>query len=171
MFIPYSFWRYLKAQSAVIVQQPQPQPPSYNSVEETPQLSETVVQHTDQGDENRIKLRDILHFPAPIWLICIICVAYYVTVFPFISLGLVFFKREWNSNYFFNFTYIFVSDRYGFFIFRSTRSLRFHLFTNPSFSMHSWFVCLFSDSFILGFLIHSRSTSLICLRFLFLCSL
>uniref|UniRef100_A0A5K3FK33 Lysosomal dipeptide transporter MFSD1 n=1 Tax=Mesocestoides corti TaxID=53468 RepID=A0A5K3FK33_MESCO len=44
--------------------------------------------------EEVIQLKDILHFPPPIWLICIICVAYYVTVFPLISLGLVFFKRD-----------------------------------------------------------------------------
>ncbi|VDK38856.1 unnamed protein product [Taenia asiatica] len=94
--LAYFYQRYLKAQSSIVVQQPQSQPPSYNSIDETQQPSEAVVQHTDQEEENRIKLRDIFHFPAPIWLICIICVAYYVTVFPFISLGLVFFKHKYG---------------------------------------------------------------------------
>ncbi|EUB56828.1 Major facilitator superfamily domain-containing protein 1 [Echinococcus granulosus] len=96
--LAYFYKRYLKAQSAVAIRPPQSQPPSYNSIDETPQPSETIVQPTVQveEEEDRIKLRDILHFPAPIWLICIICVAYYVTVFPFISLGLVFFKRKYG---------------------------------------------------------------------------
>ncbi|KAF7257989.1 hypothetical protein EG68_04294 [Paragonimus skrjabini miyazakii] len=41
-----------------------------------------------------ISPRDILHFPKAIWIICVICVSYYVTVFPFVSLGLVFFQRK-----------------------------------------------------------------------------
>ncbi|TPP65419.1 Major facilitator superfamily domain-containing protein 1 [Fasciola gigantica] len=41
-----------------------------------------------------ISFRDILHFPLAIWLICIICVTYYVAVFPFVSLGLIFFERK-----------------------------------------------------------------------------
>ncbi|KAL5102716.1 Major facilitator superfamily domain-containing protein 1 [Taenia crassiceps] len=93
--LAYFYKRYLKAQSDAIVQQPQSQPPSYNSIDETPQTSEMVVQQTDH-EENRIKLMDIFYFPSPIWLICIICVAYYVTVFPFISLGLVFFKHKYD---------------------------------------------------------------------------
>jgi len=35
-----------------------------------------------------IALRDIKHFGTKFWLLCVICVAYYVAVFPFISLAL-----------------------------------------------------------------------------------
>uniref|UniRef100_A0A1I8FK11 MFS domain-containing protein n=1 Tax=Macrostomum lignano TaxID=282301 RepID=A0A1I8FK11_9PLAT len=38
----------------------------------------------------KIQLSDIIRFPAAVWLLCGICVAYYVSVFPFISLGQVF---------------------------------------------------------------------------------
>ena len=35
-----------------------------------------------------IRLSDVKDFPATLWLIFIICVAYYVAIFPFIALGL-----------------------------------------------------------------------------------
>ena len=35
-----------------------------------------------------INLRDIRYFPLSLWLICLICVLYYVTVFPFVGLGM-----------------------------------------------------------------------------------
>lgn len=34
-----------------------------------------------------IKITDVKHFPAALWLIFIVCVGYYVAVFPFIGLG------------------------------------------------------------------------------------
>ena len=41
----------------------------------------------------KISLWDVKDFEAEMWLLCGICVAYYVTVFPFIGLGLyVYFK-------------------------------------------------------------------------------
>ncbi|PAA85696.1 hypothetical protein BOX15_Mlig018958g3 [Macrostomum lignano] len=46
----------------------------------------------------KIQLSDIIRFPAAVWLLCGICVAYYVSVFPFISLGQVFFERKFNFN-------------------------------------------------------------------------
>ena len=86
----------MRAQSEEVNQHQTTEPTSYHSTDnrphEDPQTSETVVQPASQ--EDRIQMKDILHFPAPIWLICIICVAYYVAVFPFVSLGLVFFERE-----------------------------------------------------------------------------
>ena len=35
-----------------------------------------------------IRLRDVKDFPLTLWLIFIICVSYYVAIFPFIGLGL-----------------------------------------------------------------------------------
>ena len=41
--------------------------------------------HTHTGE--RISLWDIKDFPLRLWLVFIICVFYYVTVFPFIGLA------------------------------------------------------------------------------------
>lgn len=46
------------------------------------------------GDE--IKLSDALKFPLPLWLVFIICVTFYCAVFPFISLGKVFFISKFD---------------------------------------------------------------------------
>jgi MFS family permease len=43
-----------------------------------------------------VNLLDVFKFPVTFWLICIICVFYYVTVFPFISMGLLFFRRKYD---------------------------------------------------------------------------
>lgn len=46
------------------------------------------------GDE--IKLTDALKFPLTLWLVFIICVCFYCSVFPFISLGKVFFISKFD---------------------------------------------------------------------------
>ena len=46
------------------------------------------------GEE--IKLTDALHFPLQLWLLFIICVAYYCAIFPFISLAKVFFISKYD---------------------------------------------------------------------------
>ena len=46
------------------------------------------------GDE--IKLSDALKFPASLWFVSGICVTYYCAVFPFISLGKVFFISKFD---------------------------------------------------------------------------
>uniref|UniRef100_A0A7N8XTM7 Lysosomal dipeptide transporter MFSD1 n=1 Tax=Mastacembelus armatus TaxID=205130 RepID=A0A7N8XTM7_9TELE len=43
-----------------------------------------------------IKLTDVKDFPFPLWLIFIVCVGYYVAIFPFIGLGQVFFIEKFN---------------------------------------------------------------------------
>uniref|UniRef100_A0AAQ4QWZ8 Lysosomal dipeptide transporter MFSD1 n=1 Tax=Gasterosteus aculeatus aculeatus TaxID=481459 RepID=A0AAQ4QWZ8_GASAC len=43
-----------------------------------------------------IKLTDVKDFPFHLWLIFIICVCYYVAIFPFIGLGQVFFIEKFN---------------------------------------------------------------------------
>ncbi|KAL4647636.1 major facilitator superfamily domain-containing protein 1 isoform X1 [Arapaima gigas] len=43
-----------------------------------------------------IKLTDVKDFPFSLWLIFIICVGYYVAIFPFIGLGQVFFIEKFN---------------------------------------------------------------------------
>ena len=42
----------------------------------------------------QIQIRDITTFPLSFWLVSIVCVSYYVAIFPFISLSQPFFKRK-----------------------------------------------------------------------------
>ncbi|XP_042878188.1 major facilitator superfamily domain-containing protein 1-like isoform X2 [Penaeus japonicus] len=44
----------------------------------------------------KVQLRDILTFPLSFWLLCVICVSYYVAIFPFIGLAKVFFMRKFD---------------------------------------------------------------------------
>ncbi|XP_025080168.1 major facilitator superfamily domain-containing protein 1-like isoform X2 [Pomacea canaliculata] len=50
----------------------------------------------DGSAGDQIRLWDVKHFPLTFWLISIICVAYYVAVFPFVGLGLVFFEMKFG---------------------------------------------------------------------------
>ena len=42
----------------------------------------------------QIQLKDLKTFPVSYWLVSVVCVAFYVAIFPFISFGQKFFKRE-----------------------------------------------------------------------------
>ncbi|KAK4314036.1 hypothetical protein Pmani_014655 [Petrolisthes manimaculis] len=46
----------------------------------------------------KVKLTDVLSFPLSFWLISVICVTYYVTIFPFIGLAKVFFMRKFDMS-------------------------------------------------------------------------
>ncbi|XP_043558060.1 major facilitator superfamily domain-containing protein 1 isoform X1 [Chiloscyllium plagiosum] len=51
----------------------------------------------DQGKTGDVvKLKDVKDFPLSLWLIFIICVCYYVAIFPFIGLGKVFFIEKFK---------------------------------------------------------------------------
>ncbi|XP_055022552.1 major facilitator superfamily domain-containing protein 1 isoform X2 [Boleophthalmus pectinirostris] len=55
------------------------------------------ILHKEQGKTGEvIKLTDVKDFPLCLWLIFIICVGYYVAIFPFIGLGQVFFIEKFN---------------------------------------------------------------------------
>ncbi|KAK2912432.1 hypothetical protein Q8A73_006545 [Channa argus] len=55
------------------------------------------ILHKEQGQTGEVvQLKDVKDFPLPLWLIFIICVAYYVAIFPFIGLGQVFFIEKFN---------------------------------------------------------------------------
>ncbi|XP_072111549.1 lysosomal dipeptide transporter MFSD1 isoform X1 [Mobula birostris] len=55
------------------------------------------ILNKDQGKTGEvIKLTDVKDFPRALWLIFVICVCYYVAVFPFIGLGKVFFIEKFN---------------------------------------------------------------------------
>ena len=49
---------------------------------------------TDTGET--FTFRDVLSFPTSFWLLSIVCLAYYVAIFPFISLGQVFFMKKFD---------------------------------------------------------------------------
>ena len=44
----------------------------------------------------RISLKDIKDFPLRLWIIFLVCVAYYVTVFPFIGLAVIFLMEKYG---------------------------------------------------------------------------
>nr|XP_019944196.1 PREDICTED: major facilitator superfamily domain-containing protein 1 isoform X1 [Paralichthys olivaceus] len=55
------------------------------------------ILNKEQGKTGEvIQLTDVKDFPLPLWLIFIICVGYYVAIFPFIGLGQVFFIEKFN---------------------------------------------------------------------------
>ncbi|KAG7471083.1 hypothetical protein MATL_G00120700 [Megalops atlanticus] len=55
------------------------------------------ILNKEQGKTGEvIKLTDVKDFSLSLWLIFIICVAYYVAIFPFIGLGQVFFIEKFN---------------------------------------------------------------------------
>ncbi|KAM9071471.1 LOW QUALITY PROTEIN: lysosomal dipeptide transporter MFSD1-like [Megaptera novaeangliae] len=60
------------------------------------QRAERIL-HKEQGKTGEvIKLTDVKDFSLPLWLIFIICVCYYVALFPFIGLGKVFFTEKFG---------------------------------------------------------------------------
>uniref|UniRef100_A0A673WZ59 Lysosomal dipeptide transporter MFSD1 n=1 Tax=Salmo trutta TaxID=8032 RepID=A0A673WZ59_SALTR len=58
--------------------------------------AERILNKEQGGTGEVIKLTDVKDFPFQLWLIFIICVGYYVAIFPFIGLGQVFFIEKFN---------------------------------------------------------------------------
>ncbi|XP_066952931.1 major facilitator superfamily domain-containing protein 1-like isoform X1 [Macrobrachium rosenbergii] len=56
----------------------------------------SVLHISEAETGEKVKLSDVLTFPFAFWLICVICVTYYVAIFPFISLAKVFFMRKFD---------------------------------------------------------------------------
>ena len=56
---------------------------------------ETIL-HLEVDDGEVVRLRDILSFPSIFWFCSIVCLGYYVAIFPFISLGQVFFMKKFD---------------------------------------------------------------------------
>lgn len=62
-------------------------------------MSDYDVSHSPQ-----VHIKDIFTFPLSFWLLSVVCLAYYVAIFPFISLGQVFFIKKFaftakNANF------------------------------------------------------------------------
>nr|CDS29414.1 major facilitator superfamily domain containing protein [Hymenolepis microstoma] len=94
--LAFFYKRYLKAQNDIIIESPQAENETIGEIQDTQPGTSEVMTRPAVEEVKRIEIRDIFRFPAPIWLICVICVTYYVAIFPFISLGLVFFRRKYG---------------------------------------------------------------------------
>ena len=60
--------------------------------------AEEILDLLDGADLEVMKPTDIFRFPPTFWLLSIICLAYYAAIFPFISLGQVFFMKKFMFN-------------------------------------------------------------------------
>merc|ERR1712088_636141 len=58
---------------------------------------ETML-HLEIDETEVVRLRDIFSFPPIFWFCSIVCLAYYVAIFPFISLGQVFFMKKFGMS-------------------------------------------------------------------------
>ncbi|MCL4118144.1 UNVERIFIED_CONTAM: hypothetical protein GTU68_061464 [Idotea baltica] len=55
-----------------------------------------VLRLEEAATGEKVQLKDVLSFPLSFWLLSIICVTYYVAIFPFIGLAKVFFMRKYD---------------------------------------------------------------------------
>ncbi|XP_026281506.1 major facilitator superfamily domain-containing protein 1 [Frankliniella occidentalis] len=58
--------------------------------------AERLLKRRDNQSGEVVRITDIKDFPLSFWMIALVCVAYYVAIFPFIALGKVFFIRKFN---------------------------------------------------------------------------
>lgn len=58
--------------------------------------AEVILDRKKEDSEEKVKITDVKHFSLQLWLIFLICVAYYVAVFPFIGLGKTFFEEKYG---------------------------------------------------------------------------
>lgn len=49
-----------------------------------------------QTEENATSIKDAAKFKSEFWMLALICVAFYLTIFPFISIASKFFQTKWN---------------------------------------------------------------------------
>ncbi|KAL4220565.1 Major facilitator superfamily domain-containing protein 1 [Mactra antiquata] len=58
--------------------------------------ADRILKRASVSSDEVIRIKDVRYFGFKFWLLCVICVAYYVAVFPFIGLGLVFFEMKFG---------------------------------------------------------------------------
>lgn len=58
--------------------------------------AERILRRNTNGSGEVARLSDIKTFKVSFWMVTVICVAYYVAIFPFIALGKVFFERKFG---------------------------------------------------------------------------
>ena len=47
-------------------------------------------------EDEKIRITDVKNFPLNFWILSLICVMYYLTIFPFVGLAQVYFKRKYS---------------------------------------------------------------------------
>ena len=55
-----------------------------------------IVRNVRLFSGEKISIRDVKDFPLRLWMIFIVCVTYYVTVFPFIALAVIFLMEKYG---------------------------------------------------------------------------
>ncbi|CAO1362935.1 unnamed protein product [Diamesa hyperborea] len=58
--------------------------------------AERILRRNENESGEVAKLSDVKTFKVTFWMVTVICVAYYVAIFPFIALGKVFFERKFD---------------------------------------------------------------------------
>ncbi|CRK94234.1 CLUMA_CG007749, isoform A [Clunio marinus] len=58
--------------------------------------AETYLRRVENTEGETPHLSDVKTFKVSFWMVSVICVAYYVAIFPFIALGKVFFERKYD---------------------------------------------------------------------------
>ena len=58
--------------------------------------AERILKKASAETGETVRLKDVFSFPKSFWLLSIVCLAYYVAIFPFISLGQVFFIKKFD---------------------------------------------------------------------------
>uniref|UniRef100_A0A8C4R5R2 Lysosomal dipeptide transporter MFSD1 n=1 Tax=Eptatretus burgeri TaxID=7764 RepID=A0A8C4R5R2_EPTBU len=58
--------------------------------------AERILHRKSDDTVKVIKLSDVRYFPLTLWMVFMVCVFYYVAVFPFIGLGKVFFEEKFD---------------------------------------------------------------------------
>lgn len=58
--------------------------------------AERILQRPSVQSDERISLKDATNFNSNFWMLTLICVSFYLTIFPFIALASEFFQRKWD---------------------------------------------------------------------------
>ena len=58
--------------------------------------AQRILKRNDNASGETAKLSDVTTFKTTFWMVSVICVAYYVAIFPFIALGKVFFMKKFD---------------------------------------------------------------------------
>lgn len=58
--------------------------------------AERILARPSLISEEKISLKDATNFKSEFWMLAIICVTFYITIFPFIALGSKFFQTKYN---------------------------------------------------------------------------
>ncbi|XP_078495475.1 lysosomal dipeptide transporter MFSD1 [Ciona intestinalis] len=58
--------------------------------------AERIVERKKNASDEVVKFTDVRHFCFQLWMVFLVCVGYYVAIFPFIGLGKVFFEEKFG---------------------------------------------------------------------------